>query len=435
MHLPGRAEPSGPPPFAHYPRITPWGHTWRIAVVLGVSGLGWLETGRLQWDRAPALFVVDLVLGLATFVLMFFRRRHPLGIALAVTLAGAASYSSAGPAVLVTVSLATRRRWPEILGIGALGIVVALVFTGYQPVPPSPAWVSYGFMLAATVALMALGMFIGSQRELMWTLQDRARRAEEQQAARVAQARAAEREQIAREMHDVLAHRISLVAMHAGALAYRTDLGADEVRSSAGLIQDQAHEALTDLRAVLSVLRDETSRDPLGTTPAALRPQPTYADLPSLVTDARQAGMQVALHVDDADGLPDALGRAVYRVVQEGLTNARKHAPHAHADVEVRRRPEEVVVTVANATGPSRPRVPGAGLGLVGLRERVDLAGGTLEHGVTDGRFVLCARLPVHGPASSLPEDGGRPEGAGLQSPADSADSTDSVSRATRALR
>lgn len=404
MHLPGRAEPSSPPPFAHQPRITAWGHTWRIAIVLGVSALGWAETGQLQWAQAPALFVLDLVLGVTTFVAMFFRRRHPLGIAIAVTLAGAASYSSAGPAVLVTVSLATRRRWPEILGVGALGVVVALVFTGYQPVPPSPAWVSFAFLLAVTVALMALGMYVGSQRELLWTLQDRARRAEEQQVARIAQARAAEREQIAREMHDVLAHRISLVAMHAGALAYRTDLGADEVRSSAGLIQDQAHEALTDLRAVLSVLREET-RDVPGTAPAALRPQPTYADLPSLVTEARQAGMQVRLGVDEADGLPDALGRAVYRVVQEGLTNARKHAPHAHADVEVRRGPEEVVVTVANATGPSRRRVPGAGLGLVGLRERVDLAGGTLEHGVADGRFVLCARLPVPDATGPFTED------------------------------
>jgi signal transduction histidine kinase len=405
VHLPGRAEPSGHPPVAHQPRITAWGHTWRIAVVLGVSALGWSETGQLQWAQAPALFLLDLVLGLATFVAMFFRRRHPLAIAIAVTLAGAASYSSSGPAMLVTVSLATRRRWPEILGVGALGVVVALVFTGYQPVPPTPAWVSLGFLLAVTVALMALGMYIGSQRELMWTLQDRARRAEEQQVARIAQARAAEREQIAREMHDVLAHRISLVAMHAGALAYRTDLGADEVRSSAGLIQDQAHEALTDLRAVLSVLREDASRDSLSTTPAALRPQPTYADLPSLVTEAQQAGMQVRLYVDEAGGLPDALGRAVYRVVQEGLTNARKHAPYAHADVEVRRGPDEVVVTVANATGPARPRVPGAGLGLVGLRERVDLAGGRLEHGVTDGRFVLCARLPVPDPAVPFAED------------------------------
>ncbi|QIK65708.1 histidine kinase [Nocardioides sp. HDW12B] len=409
MHLPARAGASGPPPFAHPPRISARGHAWRIAIVLVVSALGWFETGHLQWDQAPWLFVLDLVLGVASFVAMFFRRRHPLGVAVAVTLAGAASYSSAGPAVLVTVSLATRRRWPEILGVGALGVVVALVFTGYQPVPPTPAWVSVGFLLVVTVALMALGMYIGSQRELMWTLQDRARRAEEQQAARVAQARAGEREQIAREMHDVLAHRISLVAMHAGALAYRTDLGAEAVRSSAGLIQHQAHEALTDLRAVLNVLREEVSPDAV---PVALRPQPTYADLPALVLDARQAGMQVSLHVDEASDLPDALGRAVYRVVQEGLTNARKHAPHAHADVEVRRRPEEVVVTVANSTGPARPRVPGAGLGLVGLRERVDLAGGALEHGVRGDRFVLCARLPVHDTAPSLAEDGPGPDAA-----------------------
>ena len=139
--------------------------------------------------------------------------------------------------------------------------------------------------------------------------------------------------------------------------------------------------------------------------------------------------MQVTLHVDEGDGLPDALGRAVYRVVQEGLTNARKHAPHAHADVEVRRHPEEVVVTVANATGPSRPRVPGAGLGLVGLRERVDLAGGTLEHGVTDGRFVLCARLPAHDPTDT------RARGPDLGEPRPPRPGADDRSHATRAVR
>jgi signal transduction histidine kinase len=368
--------------------------------VLAVSALGWFELAQFQWSQARTLFWVDLVVGLLAFVLMFLRRHHPLAIAVALTLAGAVSAAAAGPAVLVTVSLATRRRWPEILGVAALGIAVTFVFSAYQPVPPSPAWVDIAFLLVITVALAALGMFIGSQRELMWTLQDRARRAEEQQAARVAQARAAERERIAREMHDVLAHRISLVAMHAGALTYRTDLEPDAVRSSAELIQTQAHEALSDLRLVLGVLRDVTS--PAAEEVASLRPQPTLADLPYLVDEARQAGMVVTLRTDRAEAVPDSLGRAVYRVVQEGLTNARKHAPHAHADVEVALGPDVVVVTVSNATGVAEPQVPGAGLGLVGLRERVELAGGVLEHGISARRFVLRATLPLHRETSAV---------------------------------
>jgi signal transduction histidine kinase len=410
VHPPDRVDQDGSRPSSYPPPITPWGHTWRTVLVLAVSALGWAELAPLQWSQARALFWLDLAAGLVTFVLMFFRRRHPLGVAAAVTLAGALSYSSAGPAVLVTVSLATRRRLPEIVGVGVLGIVAAFVFVAYQPVPPSPAWVSVTLLLAVTVALAALGMFIGSQRELMWTLQDRARRAEEQQAARVAQARAAERERIAREMHDVLAHRISLVAMHAGALTYRTDLEPEAVRSSAELIQTQAHEALSDLRLVLGVLRDDTLSAEETTS---LRPQPTLADLLCLVDEARQAGMVVTLRADHAEAVPDSLGRAVYRVVQEGLTNARKHAPHAHADVEVTLGPDAVVVTVSNATGVTEPQVPGAGLGLIGLRERVDLAGGVLEHGTSGQRFVLRATLPLHREAAPAALAGTTPSPSG----------------------
>ena len=214
---------------------------------------------------------------------------------------------------------------------------------------------------------MALGMFIGSQRELMWTLEDRARRAEEQQAARVAQARAAEREQIAREMHDVLAHRISLVAMHAGRARLPDRPGRGGGPLLGGLIQDQAHEALTDLRAVLGVLRDETSRD-RGATPAALRPQPTYADLPSLVTDARQAGMQVRSTSTTPTACPTPSGAPSTGSSRRGSRTPASTRPTRTPTSRCVARPEEVVVTVANATGPSRPRVPGAGLGLVGLR-------------------------------------------------------------------
>ena len=110
------------------------------------------------------------------------------------------------------------------------------------------------------IAMLAVGAYIGSRRELLWTLRDRAERAEDEQALRVEQGRLNERHRIAREMHDVLAHRISLIAMHAGALAYRTDLTAEEMHETAELIQAKSHEALTDLRQVLGVLRDGRDR-------------------------------------------------------------------------------------------------------------------------------------------------------------------------------
>ena len=139
--------------------------------------------------------------------------------------------------------------------------------------------------------MLAWGMYIGSRRELLWTLRDRAERAEAEQELRVEPGTANERARIAREMHDVLAHRISLIAMHAGALAYRTDLTAEEMRETAELIQAKSHEALTDLRQVLGVLRDDDRR------PAPSGPQPTFGDLPALVLEAR--GGRHAVEYDD----------------------------------------------------------------------------------------------------------------------------------------
>src|SRR5690606_4522218 len=133
---------------------------------------------------------------------------------------------------------------------------------------------------------------------------------------RVGKAQSDERARIAREMHDVLAHRISQVSMHAGALAFRTDLDADALRAGIAEVQAKANDALTDLRGVLGVLRDPDT----GTI--AHRPQPTYDDLPALVADARSAGAR--LELDDrleARPLPAALGRTLYRIVQEGITN------------------------------------------------------------------------------------------------------------------
>jgi signal transduction histidine kinase len=192
-------------------------------------------------------------------------------------------------------------------------------------------------------------------------------------------------------MHDVLAHRMSLVTMHAGALAYRTDLPPEQIRETAQLIQDKAHEALEDLRQVLGVLRGDGS--------PADRPQPTLSDLTELVDEATVNGMTV----DFVNSLgPDApaeqTGRTVYRIIQEALTNARKHAVGAHVSVRVSGGPYEgVSVTVSNALrvgALGMPATPGAGLGLVGLRERAELAGGSLAVVEDSSSFTLRGWLP-----------------------------------------
>jgi signal transduction histidine kinase len=199
----------------------------------------------------------------------------------------------------------------------------------------------------------------------------------------------AERTRIAREMHDVLAHRISQVSMHAGALAFREDLTPEQVHASAAVIRDKAHEALTDLRGVLGVLRGEDGE-------LTLAPQPTYADLGELVAEAREGGLTVVLEdrVSSPAEVPDAAGRTLYRIVQEGITNARKHAPGSTLTVELSGSPEDGLdVVLRNPLG-FGSATPGSGLGLVGLSERAELRGGRLEGHRDGATFVLHGWIP-----------------------------------------
>ncbi len=227
----------------------------------------------------------------------------------------------------------------QIVPLALVNLVSALVFVRTQPVAdPVPDWIDLSLNIIIISAMVAWGMYIGSRRELLWTLRHRAERAEAEQELRVGQARATERARIAREMHDVLAHRISQISMHAGALAFRTDLGRRRRCARAPrVIQEKAHEALTDLRGVLGVLRDDQTGELLN------RPQPTYADLPRLVEEARESGLNIdfADGIDQAQPVPDVVGRTIYRIVQEGITNARKHAPGALLTIEVGGSPDD----------------------------------------------------------------------------------------------
>lgn len=382
-----------PDPEDYNPPLTRWGHIWRTGLCLIVSGLAWGEIVKMQWTDHRPLFWIDLALGLVSAVLVFYRRRWPFQIALLLTLFGAASASSGGFGALAGVSLATRRKVPQVVAAGTLSVITGQLFSYYQPqTSDTVPWVNFTVLVVATVALCVFGMYVGSRRELLWTLRERARQAESEQELRVGRAQSAERERIAREMHDVLAHRISLVTMHAGALAYRTDLPPEQVRETAKLIQEKAAEALMDLRQVLGVLR---SADGTGD-----RPQPTYADLGALIAEATAQGSTVDFLNELPDGLqpPDQIGRTAYRIIQEALTNARKHAVGAHVKVHVSGSPStglDVVVTNATRVGVlGMPVTPGAGLGLIGLRERAELAGGTLTIESGPSQFVLRCWLP-----------------------------------------
>ena len=382
-------QPAPQPPWQT--RLTPWSHVWRLGLTLVLSAVVWYGVWRVDGPHRESLFVIDLVFGVVAFALLPFRRRWPLTIAVATTLLSTVSAVSAGPATLASVSLATRRVIWQVVLIGLLGLTCAQAFSVLQPVSGDPYWLTLTINTVAVGASLAWGMYVGSRRELLWTLRDRAERAEAEQELRAGKARGDERARIAREMHDVLAHRISQVSLHAGALTYRDDLTADEMRESAAVIQTQANEALHELRGVLGVLRDAETGELLD------GPQPTYGDLPALVDTAREHGMHVefttALPEDAA--VPATAGRTVYRIVQEGLTNAAKHAPGSTVLVQLSGTPDDGIdVLVRNPLGFARSRTPGAGLGLVGLAERAELRGGRLEHRADGSTFVLHGWIP-----------------------------------------
>lgn len=357
-----------------------------------ISALGWFELAAWQWKHDRSWFVLDLLVGLVCFAAVTQRRRWPLAVALLTNVLGAVSGSASGPAILATVSVATRRRWREIIPVGVVTFAAAVVLDRLNPATNDPWQVTLPILVAVIAISIGWGMYIGSRRELLAALRERAETAEAEQAARVAQARTAERTRIAREMHDVLAHRISLVTMHAGALTYRQDLSPEQVRETAGIIQDNSHQAMMELRQVLGVLRD----DPGDADPE--RPQPSATDLPELIEEARASGMNITFdRTQPLDEIPESIGRDAYRIVQEALTNARKHAPDTLVSVAVRGGAGEGLdVEVRNPLRIGSPtEAPRSGLGLVGLSERAALAAGHLRHEVTpDREFVLNAWLP-----------------------------------------
>ncbi|WP_162786798.1 sensor histidine kinase [Janibacter anophelis] len=385
-------------------RLTWWDTTWRVGAALLLGLFVWTLTAVMTFPspeeelsdtfRTFWLVLVDPVIGLVATGLMILRRRWPVPIAVVTTLLTGVSVFAAGAQSIVLVSLATRRRWREIVPVTALSVLVSLVNTRvvYPDPEPLPLWVEAVLTALIIIVTVAIGYAIGSRRALVASWVDRARSAEAEQSARVAQAQTAERSRIAREMHDVLAHRISLVTMHSGLLTYRPDLPEGERRKAIAAIDTNARAALTDLREVLGVLRDEDGS-------GSLRPQHTLRDLPELLDDARAAGTRLTLDDGGVDlsSVPESTGRTAYRVVQEGLTNARKHAPGAAVTVTLSGRPGGVLrVEVVNprAVG-SQPAVPGSGLGLLGLAERVELAGGEMRHGWDTGdQHRLVVSLP-----------------------------------------
>jgi signal transduction histidine kinase len=402
-------------PTAHLPRI---GHARRVravgreaglmtlSLVVGIVSFGAMltlvEEAGAAGPRIELLLLLDAAAGLLAVALLPLRRRAPVTVAVVLGVIAAVSSLGLLAAAIALVSLATRRRPKEIALVAAVWIAAVATWelAGFSSLPVTPEELPLtGALLVVVLGLLVVvGLYVGGRRELLASLRERARLTEEEQALRSEQAADHERTRIAREMHDVLAHRLSLVALHAGALEYRDDLDASEVRATAGVVRDNARTALTELREVLGVLRD-----PSG-SPAAPPPQPTLADLPALLDEARALGVEVHAQVhpgtrDDLPRLSATASRHAYRVVQECLTNARRHAPGMPVEVSLGGRAGgslRIVVQnplpAAPASGATTPAPPGHGL--AGIAERALSVGGTLDVSRRDGQHVVEAVLP-----------------------------------------
>ncbi|SCL28750.1 Signal transduction histidine kinase [Micromonospora nigra] len=379
---------------------------WIVDTLCFLGSVGWVLLVTADAQRAAPEFAValperwmipaDAALGLVTSVLLWWRRRWPVALAVATLPLTFFSMAASIALVIIYFTVVVHRPWPVAMLLTGAGLVTNLVFARLRPDPTLSYWETVVLGVIISAAVLAWGMFVRARRQLVVSLRERAERAEAEQQLRVTQARQLERNRIAREMHDVLAHRISLLSLHAGALEFRPDASPEEVGRAAGVIRSSAHAALRDLREVIGVLRAENS---LGGRPE--RPQPTLDELPALVEESRAVGVRVGLddRLVEAGRVPEAVGRGVYRIVQEGLTNARKHAPGTAVTVTLAGGPGKgLSVEVRNpwpVGGTARGRIPGTGTGLVGIGERVSLAGGRLEHGRDDtGDFRLAAWLP-----------------------------------------
>lgn len=365
-----------------------------ITAFLCAAGIGLAAVVAIEADKTtPDVFVlIDSLVGAAACCALWVRRRWPVGLAVALTLLSAVEPVAAGAWLVALFSVAVHRPFRPVAFIGAGALLVAPVQPYLRPDPSTSFVASTIIGVLLVLLVLSWGMVVRSRRQLVVTLRERARRAETEAGLRAERAQRLAREDIAREMHDVLAHRLTLLSVHAGALEFRPDAPPAEVARAAGVIRDSAHEALQDLREIIGVLRGPRDGD-------GDRPQPTLATLDALVAESRLAYTKVTLdnRIADPAAAPAATGRTVYRIAQEGLTNARKHAPGAEVTVTVTGGPGRGITVEVSNPAPVEPfeQVPGSGQGLIGLTERATLAGGRLDHGPEpDGGFGVRAWLP-----------------------------------------
>ncbi|MCW3840872.1 histidine kinase [Micromonospora yasonensis] len=378
------------PPLERWPRLASWARPVGLLAVVGLFA----ATLAAETDRRLPTVVAILFAGLTVAPLLALPRRPLLAWRLTIV-----------ALLTCTFNAPPSQAWPwnPVLVLGSLlvlAVVAArvdrpvLVWVGLITMVPVVALVRPSHLVGVVLlvlTLLVLGDLVRGNR-----LSRRALAAQTELSEREKERRAVleERTRIARELHDVVAHHMSMIAVQAESAPYRLADVPEPARAEFAAIAGSARDALTDMRRLLGVLRSES----VGPQTA---PQPGLADLPVMVDAARRAGLAVTLDAPaPAAAAPAPVGLAAYRIVQEGLANAARHAAGAAVRVTVRPGPRALTVRVENTAGTGSPRAVerGAGHGLTGMRERALALGGTFTAGpIGGGGYAVVAELPYDG--------------------------------------
>ncbi|MEU6366133.1 histidine kinase [Streptomyces sp. NPDC046931] len=419
-----------------------WWARWRSAVLdISLAALSAVECAveGIQFSRDAGLPVpVGMAFGLFAGVTLLLRRRWPVAVVLvsiAITPAQMGFLMGVVGLYTLAASELPRRITAALAGMSFAGMFIVTYVRAHQGLVRGDLSIAGGFIpfLSVTTALgmtappVLLGLYIGARRRLMESLRERADSLErelmllaERAEERAEWARNEERTRIAREMHDVVAHRVSLMVVHAAALQAVARKDPEKAVRNAVLVGDMGRQALTELREMLGVLRTgdgavgrpARSTVPLAAVGAAAAAAsrvfedssegPCLAELEELIGQSAAAGMVVNLSVEgEARSYAREVEQTAYRVVQEALTNVHKHAAGAKTHVRLAHRAAEIAMQVENEPPPEpgsarEARLPSGGNGLVGMKERVSALGGVFVSGPTDaGGFRVSAVIPA----------------------------------------
>jgi signal transduction histidine kinase len=368
-----------------------------LIVFLAIAGMLELVVGR-DSPGAPTTTLWIAIPTVAVLVLpLLARRRFPFAapayywlLAAAISFGDGVLLAFIGSLSIVGLAsafLLGNLKDPLKAGAGLIIVLVGIVAVVHN-IPGETASDLVFIPLRFVVAWVA-GYALRERAEQAEAAEERAAHAEREREAAARVAVAEERSRIARELHDIVAHAVSVMVLQVGAVRHQLPAALAEDREALSRVERAGRTALAEMRRLLAAMRREGDE-------AELVPQPGLDGLDSLLDEVGRAGLPVELHVDGTPfPLPRGIDLSAYRIVQEGLTNALKHAHATDADVIVRYRPDELEIEVRD-NGHGSPASDGLGHGLIGVRERVKIYGGRMTAGTAvDGGFVLSTRLPV----------------------------------------